>query len=208
MPKLTEAHFAARKEQILKAAFECLARNGYSRLTVRDIAAEAGLSVGTLYLHFKNKQEILRALTEQGRELDEAMLEEIPVDGGPLDALAAIFAFLIERLDDPESAAALRVDVELWAEGIHHDAVKEVFRDSQDYWLGRFSGLVDEAQEAGDLPAHLDPAGLAQLLIAMLAGLELMKVMQPRVPMASLVEPFQGLLKAHLHPDPPSMQPG
>ncbi len=107
MPKLTEAHFAARKEQILKAAFQCLARKGYSRLTVRDIAAEAGISVGTLYLHFENKQEIVKALTEQERELDEAGLEGIPVEGGPLEALGAVFEFLIERLDDPDSARGL-----------------------------------------------------------------------------------------------------
>ncbi len=198
MPKLTEAHFAARKEQILKAAFECLAHKGYSRLTVRDIAAEAGISVGTLYLHFENKQEIVEALVEQERALDEAALEEIPVEGGPLEALGATFGFLIERLDDPDSAAALRVDVELWAEAIHRPAVNKIFQDSLRYWLGRLSELVEEAKVAGELPPGVDPAGLTQLLIAMLAGLELMKVMQPEVPVGPLVQPLRTLLQAHL----------
>jgi AcrR family transcriptional regulator len=201
MPKLTEAHFAARKEQILKAAFQCLARKGYSRLTVRDIAAEAGISVGTLYLHFDNKQGIVKALVERGRELDEAGLEGIPAEGGPLEALGAVFEFLIERLDDPDEAATVRVDVELWAEAIHRPAVKELFQDSQRYWLGRLSGLVEEAQKVGELPDSVDPAGLAQLLIAMFAGLELMKVMEPEVPLGPLVEPLRTLLRGHLDTD-------
>jgi len=201
MPKLTEAHFAARKEQILKAAFQCLARTGYSRLTVRDIAAEAGVSVGTLYLHFENKQAIVKALVEQGRELDEAGLDAIPVEGSPLEALGAVFQFLIERLDDPESAAALRVDVDLWAEAIHHPAVRELFEDSRRYWLGRMSELVEKAQKAGELPTSVDPASLTQLLIAMLPGLELMKVMQPEIPIGPLAEPFRALLRGHLDTD-------
>lgn len=204
MSKLTEAHFAARKEQILKAAFQCLARKGYSRLTVRDIAAEAGIGVGTLYLHFDNKQEIVKALVEQERELDEAGLDGIPLEGGPLEALGAVFELLIERLDDPDSGAVLRVDVELWAEAIHDPTAKAMFQNSRRHWLGRLSELVEEAQKAGELPARVDPAGLAQLLIAMLAGLELMKVMQPEVPLGVLVEPFRALLRAHLDADPAS----
>lgn len=197
MPKVTEAHFTARRKQILAAAFQCLARTGYSRLTVRDIAAEAGISVGTLYIHFENKQEIVKALVEQERALDEAGLEGIPVEGGPLEALAAVFEFLIERLDDPDLAAVLRVDVELWAEAIHDPAVREMFLDSLDYWRRRLSELVGEAQKAGELPSHVDAAGLTQLLIAMLGGLELMKVMQPEVPVNPLRESFRALLGVH-----------
>lgn len=197
MPKVTEAHFTARREQILAAAFQCLARTGYSRLTVRDIAAEAGISVGTLYIHFENKQEIVKALVEQERALDEAGLEGIPVEGGPLEALAAVFEFLIERLDDPDLAAVLRVDVELWAEAIHDLAVKEMFLDSLADWRRRLSELVGEAQKAGELPSHFDAAGLTQLLIAMLGGLELMKVMQPEVPVSPLRESFRALLGFH-----------
>ena len=95
--------------------------------------------MGTLYLHFENKQGIVKALVERERELDEAGLEGIPVEGGPLEALAAVLGFLTERLDDPESAAVLRVDVELWAEAIHHPAVRALFEDSRRYWLGRLS---------------------------------------------------------------------
>lgn len=45
---------------------------------------------------------------------------------------------------------------------------------------------------------------MTQLLIAMLAGLELMKVMQPEVPLGPLVEPFRTLLRAHVDADPGS----
>ena len=199
MPKLTEAHFKARREQILEAAFRCLAQKGYSRMTVRDIAAEAGVSVGTLYLHFENKEAIVQALSEHGRERTSAGLDGIPAEGGSLEILGSVFEYLIGRLDDPDSAAVFRVDIELWAEAIHHPALREMFHASQQHWLDRLSDLIAGAQEAGDFPGGVNPQGLARLLMAMLEGLELQRVMEPGLAMGSLVEPLQALLR--IRPD-------
>lgn len=53
---------AARAERILDAAGELLLWIGYRRLTVEDIARRADVGKGTVYLHWKNKQELLAAL--------------------------------------------------------------------------------------------------------------------------------------------------
>ena len=65
MPKLSAAQFEARRNEILKAAFTCLAKLGYARMTIRDIAKKAGASVGTFYLYFQDKDEVILALREQ-----------------------------------------------------------------------------------------------------------------------------------------------
>ena len=59
---------------------------------------------------------------------------------------------LIRRLDDPDSAAVCRVDVELWAEAIHDSALMELVQTSQRHWVGRLAEVVAGAQKAGDLP--------------------------------------------------------
>jgi AcrR family transcriptional regulator len=51
-----------RRTQILDAAARVLAERGYHRTTVRDIAREAGIADGTIYLYFSSKQELLLAL--------------------------------------------------------------------------------------------------------------------------------------------------
>ncbi|UCG86115.1 MAG: TetR/AcrR family transcriptional regulator [Gemmatimonadota bacterium] len=195
MPRLTEAHFTARRHQILEAAFRCLARKGYSRMTIRDIAAEAGISVGTIYLYFENKEAVVRALSEQGRRRTAAGIEQAIPEGSPLQVLSSIFEFLLGSYDDAERAAGFKVDVQLWAEAIHHSALREMFQSNYQHWVGKLAELIAEAQRRGELPVGVEPAGLARIFMAMLVGLELQKVMEPEYRLASLVPAFLSLLR-------------
>jgi len=51
----------AVKDSILDATDRLLARFGYRKMTVEDIAAEAGIGKGTIYLHFTSKEEVVRS---------------------------------------------------------------------------------------------------------------------------------------------------
>ncbi len=50
---------ANRKDLILDAADRLLARYGYQKMTIDDVAQEAGIGKGTVYLHFSSKQEVV-----------------------------------------------------------------------------------------------------------------------------------------------------
>ena len=54
-----------RRTQILDAAARVFADRGYHRTTVRDVAREAGIADGTIYLYFTSKQDLLLALIAQ-----------------------------------------------------------------------------------------------------------------------------------------------
>ncbi len=61
-----------RRGEILQAARKVFSRQGYRSTTVDEIAEEAGIAKGTLYLYFKAKEEIyLTALTQDCRRLSE-----------------------------------------------------------------------------------------------------------------------------------------
>ncbi len=57
------------RQRILQAAAQCFAASGFSRTTVEQIAADAGVSKGIVYHHFRGKELILEALLE--RTLDD-----------------------------------------------------------------------------------------------------------------------------------------
>src|SRR6266568_9506826 len=60
-----------RRCAILRAARAVFARQGYASTVVDDIAAQAGIAKGTLYLYFPSKEQIyLAALIEEARQLD------------------------------------------------------------------------------------------------------------------------------------------
>ena len=59
MPTLTHEDITKKKERILVAARELFASKGYEDTTIAEIAGAAGVAVGTVYLYFGNKHEIL-----------------------------------------------------------------------------------------------------------------------------------------------------
>ena len=91
MPKVSEEHKEARREQILAGAQRAFARHGYEGATVNRLEEETGLSRGAIFNYFENKQALFVALVrrssdrfveiwlEQGyRALLEAITHEDP----------------------------------------------------------------------------------------------------------------------------------
>lgn len=68
MPKVTQAHLDARRQQIVNAARVRFAESGFARTSIADIVAESGLSTGAVYSYFKSKEEVVIAVCEQGNE--------------------------------------------------------------------------------------------------------------------------------------------
>ena len=67
----------AVKEAILDATDRLLARFGYRKMTVEDIAAEAGIGKGTIYLHFASKEEVVLSHIDRIVERLNSRLTEI-----------------------------------------------------------------------------------------------------------------------------------
>jgi TetR/AcrR family acrAB operon transcriptional repressor len=61
----TKEEAARTRESIVAAALACFDRHGIAQSTLAQIAAEAGVTKGAVYWHFKGKQEIFHALREQ-----------------------------------------------------------------------------------------------------------------------------------------------
>lgn len=73
-PKVTSEYKTEIREKIVSAAIIAFSVHGYDRTRMDDIAETAKLSKGTLYLYFKNKEELFYAISENNiRELKEQL---------------------------------------------------------------------------------------------------------------------------------------
>lgn len=81
----------ARKQHILDSAEEVMKREGLNKLSISAVAKEASLAQGTLYLYFKNKDEIIAQLTVRSRErLLQMFHDSIKANNNPLEQLRNI----------------------------------------------------------------------------------------------------------------------
>lgn len=69
MPRVSQAHLDARRQQIVDAARARFASHGFARTSMADLVAASGLSTGAIYRYFSSKDEIVAAICEQSGEV-------------------------------------------------------------------------------------------------------------------------------------------
>ena len=98
-----------REERILDAATTLLVRWGYRKTTVDDVAREAGVGKGTIYLHWKDKNELFRAaIWREQQRYSEELQRRIAADpqGGLLHRITV--HGMLATLSNPLMAAIIR----------------------------------------------------------------------------------------------------
>ncbi|MBX3242911.1 MAG: TetR/AcrR family transcriptional regulator [Acidobacteria bacterium] len=102
-----------KRSTILRAAIKVFAGKGYFSSKVSDIAREAGIADGTVYLYFKSKDEILRSIFDQAMEdfISEGKRELKDVSSPP-DKLSKIAGLHLEKLgSDRDLAIVFQVEL-------------------------------------------------------------------------------------------------
>jgi AcrR family transcriptional regulator len=156
----------ARASRILDSAAELLLRYGYRRLTIEDVAERAGIGKGTVYLHWKSREELFRAVFE--REVAGAIEELVAVlrqdeHAWRLHRLVRFYFLAIvsrpllraEFLSDPELLGKL-TRPENSISGHRHALASSVY--------------FELLSERGILRGELSPAAIAYASLATLEG--------------------------------------
>jgi TetR/AcrR family transcriptional regulator, cholesterol catabolism regulator len=146
-----------KRDKILAAAAKVFKEKGYAEATLNDVASEAGTFAGSLYYYFDSKEalvaEVLGLGTSRVADLVSAKVAALPKNTGKLErlsiALRSHLALALER--DDFALAYWRIIDQVPA------AIRET-NASGPRAYGRFwKKLVQEAQDAGEVRADLDP---------------------------------------------------
>lgn len=194
MPKTTEAHREARREQILHAAYRCFGRKGFHQTTMRDICTEADLSPGAVYNYFDGKDDLIRAVADSGRASTRTLFEQMASENGALTTLRHGLEYIVRRLDTQEGAEAARFEVRLWAESLNAEVVNEMVQTNLDDVVALFADLIREAQEEGAIRSDVDAQLAARLMVVVYQGLAVQKTIDAEVDGAAVLDTcFRGL---------------
>jgi AcrR family transcriptional regulator len=196
MPKVTDEHRAARREQILLAASRCVAREGFHKTTMADVIAEAGLSAGAVYGYFKSKNDIIRAIAERSIGEVGTMLRDLAAREEPVHPVDAVGVFLRQMavLSAQSGGDLPKVGVQAWAEAVRDPEVHALAKEKMGGVRTALEDVVRRAQRDGTMAATADPRAVAQVLFALLPGFVLEALVLEDVTPQSYVEGLRGLL--------------
>jgi TetR/AcrR family fatty acid metabolism transcriptional regulator len=141
-----------KRRRILEAAIRVFARKGYYGARVSEIARRAGVADGTIYLYFKNKEDVLVAL------FDEVMAEhlergkaELRAAKGAAARLQAVAEHHLRLFgDNPDLAVVFQVELRQSTRFLERFTASWL----QDYF-SLISGVIEEGQREGALRADL-----------------------------------------------------
>jgi AcrR family transcriptional regulator len=196
MPKVTEAHSAARRQQIIDAAYRCFARKGFHQATMRDIYEEAELSPGAIYHYFPGKDAIIQASFEFDYQRSLALFEAATASDNPLNALTELIAFFFRGLEGAAELGAGRVNVQGWGEALVNPPLRETLQRVMTQYLDALTQIVRRAQALGQLDPSFDPYVLSRIILSLYYGLELQKALDPAVEVAAYAAAVTSLLRA------------
>lgn len=165
---------ADSREELLDAALQIIAERGIDALRIEDVCEKVGVTKGSLYWHFQDRQGLIRAaILEQLRRIAERQLQIVDraVDA-PIsrdEYLLTVAGALANPFDATEVEsrwqrwellATARRDPEV------HELMKEIQRNHQLY----LTGMATKAQQRGILRGDVDPAAVAAAITAIALG--------------------------------------
>jgi AcrR family transcriptional regulator len=167
-----------RREQIVRATIRCLAREGYTRLTMKKVAREAGVSQGILHYYFEDKRAMLAATLEVvTRDLDRRVAAAQSRTGrDPAARLRALVRACLEvAVQRPEFWV---VFVEFWGEMLHDRRLRDLNTAVYTRTRRLIGRLVAEGVRAGRFRA-VDPHRAAAVVLGLVDGLSLQLTFDP-----------------------------
>ncbi len=145
---------ADKRSLITEAAIEVFAEKGYNHARVADIARKAGVADGTIYLYFKNKEDLLLSVFEE--KMDELLAglgEALASTDDPVERIRAFAVFHFRQVRENRKAAEV-MQVEL---RLSNKFLKEYRPEKLWAYLGMFGQIVREGQARGLFRADVDP---------------------------------------------------
>jgi AcrR family transcriptional regulator len=197
MPRVSEQHLAARRQQIIDAAATCFVRDGFHGTSMQDVIREADLSVGAFYRYFRSKTELIRAIAEQivGDLIEDfdglAAAEPMPP---LLDVIRAGLQTADKRIDGDQRA---KIAIQVWGEAVRDEEMAELVGGIYRQIRSRFTLIVRRARDAGQLGAGIDPEATGSVLFGLLQGYLLQRLLVGHLDTEAYIAGVEALLTAN-----------
>jgi AcrR family transcriptional regulator len=195
MPKVTQEHSDARRQQIIDAAYRCFAQKGFHKASIRDICAEAGLSAGAIYTYFKSKEDIVEASFAFDYQRSLPLFDNAAKAPDSMAAIDGLIDVFFAGLQSAAEIGADRVNIQGWGEALVNPKLMTPLRETMRDFPMMLARLIRRAQKAGDINPKIDADAVGQVIVSTYLGLYLQKAFIPELN----VKKYRAVVHAVLH---------
>jgi TetR/AcrR family transcriptional regulator, cholesterol catabolism regulator len=166
--RTTGSKSARTRKRILDAGASAFRRDGYAHVTLKDIAALAGLQAGSLYYHFDSKEEIVEEVLALGVDgVSAATREAVAALGAGADPMARLRAAIAAHLKFVLAESDYAVANSRILSQVPREIRQRHLKRQRRY--GTFWGaLFESAAKVGKLRQHLDLSVVRMLTLGAL----------------------------------------
>jgi AcrR family transcriptional regulator len=186
----------AKREEILERALDVIARGGYRKASVKELADAVGLSQAGLLHYFESKEELFAEILRKRDELALAALRE---DLAPIEDLRSVLVTVAQHNAEVPGLVELYGRLAVAATDPQHPA-HAFFLQRGEAVRSLFVHLLAKQQAAGNLTDRIPLETLARILQAVTDGLQLQWMMERDVDMAATIDALFDLLADHTGP--------
>ncbi len=154
-----------KRERILRAAVKVFAKNGFYATRVSEIAKEAGVADGTIYLYFKNKDDVLITIFEDGIQKLLGILREVAESDEPFERrITRVIELQLGLLEEQRDLAEV-ITVNLRQSST---LLKQYAAPLFMQYIEVIAGLIRAGQKEGAFREDLNPRVVARSLFGAL----------------------------------------
>jgi AcrR family transcriptional regulator len=164
VPRVSQRHRDARRQQIVDAARRCFTRNGFHATSMQDIFAEAGLSSGAVYGYFASKEDLVATIADEVIDEVTSAFDAVLGSEAPPPPPDEVLSRMFELLDRPDVA---KLAVQVWGEALRNPALGERFATRYGALRERLTRLAEVYQRRGVFGGDATAEDIARVLTAL-----------------------------------------
>lgn len=162
------------RERLIESGGSLMHQRGYTAVGVSEVCAHAGVNKGSFYYFFPSKQELAKAVIDDYWQQYSSLLDAlVSGEGSALQRIRSFFEMSYQsQLESKESCGSVlgcpfgNFALEM---STQDEVIREEVRRHFDRYASQFEAVLNEAIDAGDLPAQ-DAAKSARSILALLQG--------------------------------------
>ena len=168
-----DAQLGAKRRAILDAAQGAFDVRGYEAATMEEVAEKAGVSKGTLYNYFQNKEDLFAKVFSERLSGDQTELDHLAEEPLPaMEKLCHLMDHVFDQLEFYTNSGKLVM--ELWAHAARQQKEEELamsVAQTNTRWRKRIEAILVEGIAGGEFARRFNPSVMASLVWSTINGI-------------------------------------